>query len=450
MSKSENRRILKLLISVGLPIAIQNLLSNGVNLLDNFMVGSLSEDALTAVSMANRSYFIFIMLLFGLVSGIGIFSSQYFGSKEIGKIHSMMGIGFSIGVSFAVILTVLISFFPDDTVRIFIKDEHVVQMGTDYLKIAVLSFIPTSLSMVFQINLRSVRMTKIPMMTSMVAVIFNGLLNYILIFGKLGLPALGVKGAAIATVAARFIELTMVIIFVFSHKDCPLKGTIKTYFSYNFSLLITVMKRSLPVVLQEGLWAIGTSVYFIAYGSLNSASVAAAQVSMTALDIYISLFIGLGNGAGVMVGNLLGEKQIDKAWKYSRKIIFYQIILSVPFSVLFAFSGSWITKFLNFSVAGNEATLYTILILAAYLPIKCMNFLFIVGILRGGGDTKFNMMIETGSVWLIGVPLAFLSAVVLKWPIYYCIALVNLEEITKLILCSLRFKSRKWINVLVD
>jgi Na+-driven multidrug efflux pump len=210
------------------------------------------------------------------------------------------------------------------------------------------------------------------------------------------------------------------------------------------------MKRSLPVVLQEGLWAIGTSVYFIAYGSLNSASVAAAQVSMTALDIYISLFIGLGNGAGVMVGNLLGEKQIDKAWKYSRKIIFYQIILSVPFSVLFAFSGSWITKFLNFSVAGNEATLYTILILAAYLPVKCMNFLFIVGILRGGGDTKFNMMIETGSVWLIGVPLAFLSAVVLKWPIYYCIALVNLEEITKLILCSLRFKSRKWINVLVD
>jgi Na+-driven multidrug efflux pump len=151
-----------------------------------------------------------------------------------------------------------------------------------------------------------------------------------------------------------------------------------------------------------------------------------------------------------MVGNLLGEKQIDKAWKYSRKIIFYQIILSVPFSVLFAFSGSWITKFLNFSVAGNEATLYTILILAAYLPVKCMNFLFIVGILRGGGDTKFNMMIETGSVWLIGVPLAFLSAVVLKWPIYYCIALVNLEEITKLILCSLRFKSRKWINVLVD
>ncbi|MFA5342262.1 MAG: MATE family efflux transporter, partial [Clostridia bacterium] len=173
MSKNENRKILKLLISVGLPIAIQNLLSNGVNLLDNFMVGSLSEDALTAVSMANRSYFIFIMLLFGLVSGIGIYSSQYYGSKEIGKIHSMMGIGFSIGVSFAVVLTAFISIFPDETVRIFIKDENVVKMGTEYLKIAVLSFIPTSISMVFQINLRSVRMTKIPMMTSLVAVVVN-------------------------------------------------------------------------------------------------------------------------------------------------------------------------------------------------------------------------------------------------------------------------------------
>lgn len=450
MSKNENRKILKLLITVGLPIAIQNLLSNGVNLLDNFMVGSLSEDALTAVSMANRSYFIFIMLLFGLVSGIGIFSSQYYGSKEISKIHSMMGIGFSIGVSFAVILTLLISIFPEDTVRIFIKDENVIKMGTEYLKIAVLSFIPTSISMVFQINLRSVRMTKIPMMTSIVAVLVNGFLNYILIFGKLGFSALGVEGAAIATVAARIVELVMVMIFVFTHKNCPLKGTIKTYFSFDISLLTAVLKRSLPVVMQEGLWAIGTSVYFIAYGSLNSASVAAAQVSMTALDIYISLFIGLGNGAGVMVGNLLGEKQVDKAWKYSSKIILYQIILSIPFAVLFALSGSWITSFLNFSVAGNEATSYTILILAAYLPIKCMNFLFIVGILRGGGDTKFNMLIETGSVWFIGVPLAFLSAVVLKWPIYYCIALVNLEEVAKLILCSIRFKSRKWINVLVD
>ncbi|HOD92505.1 MAG TPA: MATE family efflux transporter, partial [Clostridia bacterium] len=352
MSKNENRKILKLLITVGLPIAIQNLLSNGVNLLDNFMVGSLSEDALTAVSMANRSYFIFIMLLFGLVSGIGIFSSQYYGSKEISKIHSMMGIGFSIGVSFAVILTLLISIFPEDTVRIFIKDENVIKMGTEYLKIAVLSFIPTSISMVFQINLRSVRMTKIPMMTSIVAVLVNGFLNYILIFGKLGFSALGVKGAAIATVAARIVELVMVMIFVFTHKNCPLKGTIKTYFSFDISLLTTVLKRSLPVVMQEGLWAIGTSVYFIAYGSLNSASVAAAQVSMTALDIYISLFIGLGNGAGVMVGNLLGEKQVDKAWKYSSKIILYQIILSIPFAVLFALSGSWITSFLNFSVAG--------------------------------------------------------------------------------------------------
>ncbi|HPJ77127.1 MAG TPA: MATE family efflux transporter, partial [Clostridia bacterium] len=186
MSKSENRKILKLLISVGLPIAIQNLLSNGINLIDNFMVGSLSEDALSAVSLANRSYFIFIMLLFGLISGIGIYSSQYYGSKEIPKIHSMMGIGFTFGVSFAVLLTILISLFPDDTVRIFIKDESVVSIGTEYIKIAVLSFIPASISMVFQINLRSVRMTKIPMMTSLVAAIFNGLLNYVLIFGKLG------------------------------------------------------------------------------------------------------------------------------------------------------------------------------------------------------------------------------------------------------------------------
>ena len=450
MSKSENRKILKLLISVGLPIAIQNLLSNGINLIDNFMVGSLSEDALSAVSLANRSYFIFVMLLFGLISGIGIYSSQYYGSKEIPKIHSMMGIGFTFGVSFAILLTILISLFPDDTVRIFIKDESVVSIGTEYIKIAVLSFIPASISMVFQINLRSVRMTKIPMMTSLVAAIFNGLLNYILIFGKLGLPALGVKGAAIATVTARFIELVMVLLFVFLNKNCPLKGTIKSYFSYTLPMMVTVFRRSLPVVLQEGLWAIGTSVYFIAYGNLSSASVAAAQISLTSLDIYISLFIGLGNGAGVMVGNLLGEKEVEKAQRYSNKIILYQIILSIPFAILFSFSGIWITRFLNFSVAGNQATLYTIYVLAAYLPIKCMNFLFIVGILRGGGDTRFCMLSETASVWLIGVPLAFISVLVLKLPIYWCVALVNLEEITKLILCSVRYKSKKWINVLVD
>lgn len=450
MSKNENRNILKLLISVGLPIAIQNLLSNGVNLLDNFMVATISEEALSAVSMANRSFFIFIMLLFGLVSGIGIYSSQYFGSKDIKKIHSMVGIGLTFGTVFAVILTILVSIFPDDTVRIFIKDEAIVKMGAEYIKIAVLSFIPISISVVFQINLRSVRMTKIPMMTSLFAVAVNGSLNYILIFGKLGFPALGIRGAAIATVIARFVELIVVLLFVFFSKDCPLRATIKEYFSYTLPMLGTVIRRSVPVVLQEGLWAIGTSVYFVAYGTLSAASIAAAQLSLTTMDMFISLFIGLGNGAGVMVGNLLGEKHVEKAWKYSNKIIFYQILLSIPLSVLFALSGTWITKFLHFSPEGTKATLYAIYVLAAYLPIKSLNFLFIVGILRGGGDTRFSMLAETASVWLIGVPMAFLSVYIFKWPVYYCIALVNLEEVIKLILCSVRFRSKKWINILVD
>lgn len=449
MDKKENKKILKLLISVGLPIAIQNLLGNGVNLLDNFMVANISEDALSAVSMANKSYFIFALLLFGLISGIGIFSAQYFGNKEYDKIHSLVGLGLVLATSFAILTTITILIFPSQTVRIFMKDEKIVQMGADYLKIAVFSFIPTAISIVYQVNLRSIRMTKIPMLTSSIAVFINGFLNYVLIFGKLGLPAMGIRGAALATVIARYAELFIVLSFIYKGKDNPLKAKIKDYFNFNKDMISSVLTRSLPVILQEGLWAIGTSVYFVAYGKLSSASVAAVQISLTTMDIFISLFIGLGAGAGVLIGNLLGEKKVEKAWYYSKRIIFYQIILSLPITLLYILLASKMLPFLNFTDESTDLTLKTIYTLGAYLPIKCMNFLFIVGVLRGGGDTKFNMLIETLSVWLIGVPMAFYSVMVLQLPVYYCLALVSLEEVAKLILSILRYRSRKWINVLV-
>lgn len=444
-----NKALIPKVIKIGLPIAIQNFVGTALNLIDNMMIGSQGEAALAAVSLSNRIFFVLIITLFGAYSGLGIYSAQYWGKKDIISIRKVMGIAFTIGLGLAAIFTIGTLTFPTVILGAFSRDAIVLQKGADYLSIAAFTYIPVAIAYVYSYTSRSVHMTKIPMASSIVALSINTFLNYLLINGNLGAPELGVKGAAIATLIARIVELFLLITIIYRSKDHPLAGKIKEFFSFSKEMFIKVIKTAIPVLINESAWSLGVSVYFIAYGFLGTAAIAAAQVSLTISDLIWAFLIGMGNATSVILGNEMGAGRLESSFTIAKKLLKFEFISSLFLAAIYAAIGYGIVGWFGLTESTLELAVKCIFINAAFIPIRLLGFVYIVGILRSGGDTKFCMFLDIGMVWFMGIPLAFFSVLVLKMPIYWAMAIVLTEEIVKVIIASKRFKSKKWVNNLI-
>jgi len=347
---STNKSLIQKILKIGLPIAIQNFVGTLLNLVDNMMIGSRGEVALAAVSVSNRIFFIMIITLFGAYSGLGIYTAQYWGKKDIVNIKKIMGMAFTIGLILSTFFTIGTLFFPSEIISIFLRDPVVIEKGASYLSIAAFTYIPVSIAFVFSYTSRSVHMTKFPMAASIIALSINTFLNYLLINGNWGMPELGVRGAAIATLIARVIELFLLIIIIYKSKDHPLAGKIKEFFSFNFSMLKRVIKTAFPVIINESAWVLGVSVYFIAYGFLGTAAIASAQVAMTISDLIWAFLIGMGNATAVLVGNQLGANQIESAFSISKRLVKMEFIATLFLAALYALFGYMIAGFFLFSM----------------------------------------------------------------------------------------------------
>ncbi|MCK5812425.1 MAG: MATE family efflux transporter [Clostridiales bacterium] len=441
--------LLRKILKIGLPIAMQNFVLTSLNLVDNIMIGSRGEVALAAVSLSNRLYFFFIITIFGVLSGMGIFTSQYWGVKDKENIIKIIGMGFLVCFSIAAVFAIIAFTFPSQILSLFSSDLELLAKGTTYLKIVCFSYIPLALSYVYIYNSRSIHRTKLPMVVSIIALSINTLLNYILINGKLGFPVLGVKGAAIATLIARCIEMIILFTIIYRSKNHPLRGTLNQYFSFSSTLFKKVMKKAIPVILNEASWSLGMAIYFIAYGALGVAAIASIQVALTISDLFWAFLIGFGNAISVIVGNHLGAREIDKAKHIAKVAMLYNFIGTLILSGIYLLTGRFVASIFNFDQKTIQDSINTIIVSASFMCVRSMNFLLIVGILRSGGDTKFCLVIDFLSIYLIGVPLAFFSVHVLKLPVHLCLAVVYTEEIVKFIIVYIRYKSDKWINVLI-
>lgn len=445
-----NKPLIARVLKIGLPIAIQNFVGTALNLIDNMMIGTQGEAALAAVSLSNRIFFILIITLFGTYSGLGIYSAQYWGKKDIISIRKVMGIAFTIGLSLSVIFTLGTLAFPTSILSLFSRDAVVLEKGADYLSIAAFTYIPVAIAYVYSYTSRSVHMTKFPMVSSIIALSINTFLNYLLINGNLGAPELGVKGAAIATLIARIVEFLLLITIIYKSKNHPLAGKIKEFFSFGKAMFIKVTKTAIPVIINESAWSIGVSVYFIAYGFLGTAAIAAAQVSLTISDLIWAFLIGMGNATAVILGNEMGAGNLDNTFAIAKKLLRFEFISSLFLAVIYTFIGYGIVGFFGLTEETTQLALKCIFVNAAFIPIRLLGFVYIVGILRSGGDTKFCMFLDVGIVWFLGIPLAFFSVLVLKLPIYWAMCIVLTEEVVKVIIASSRFKSKKWINNLIN
>ena len=445
---TDNKQFYKRLLILTLPIVIQNLITTSLNMLDTLMIGSLGEVELAAVGVANQFYFLYSLLVMGVGAGCSILIAQLWGKKDEEKIHSVLKLGLLGATGFALVFMLIGFFASEQIIALFNSDSQVVHLGSEYLRISIFSYFVSALSFVFAGALRSIGNSALPMWGSLAGLVINGVLNAILIFGLLGAPALGVSGAAIATLIARIVEC-LIILVVVTLKVKPLRLTPKDFKHFDIPMLKLLYKTALPVVLNEACWGLANVTYTMIYGYIGVNAIATTQITSTIMNLFTIIIFGMAHASVVIIGNEIGANREEQGLLYAKKIIRLSMIIGVVMALTLALLAPFIVKMYNVSELVRQDAMKILIIYAIFMLPRVYNGVQIVGILRGGGDAKYGSIAQGLSMWLVGIPLAFFAAYILKWPISLVIFLSTLEEVLRYFILRRRFKSNKWINNMV-
>ncbi len=434
---------------VAVPVAIHSLIISAINMADVFMVGQLGEVAIAALGISNQLMFLFILLLFGMGSGGQIFISQFFGKKDFPNLHRVMGIMIIPAVILSLIVCSGALFIPHILMSVFSKDAEVLSFSTSYLKTVGLSYPFAAISFIYQIVLRSTDKPNVPMFTSFCTLIVNITLNWLLIFGNLGFPQMGIEGAAVATLIARIME-TIFTLGVVYLTGAAAAAKLRNMFDFNRLLIKRVFKTSLPVFINEASWSSGIVALNIIFAQLGTESIAAINIMESFGRITFAGIIGIAHAGGVILGQDIGAGKESEVWDNSKKFSKLAILIGLITSLILFSAAHPVILIYNISDNVAQMALKTIMVWVVILPIVSFNCLNIVGILRCGGDTKAALWIDIGGLWMIGVPLALFGAFYLGLPIFGVYSLAKIEEVFKFIIGMHRYLSKKWIRNLVD
>ncbi len=328
---------------------------------------------------------------------------------------------------------------------LFTPDPVVVELGVEYLRIIAPSYIFSGISLSFAMALRSIERPRIPLAATAISMGLNTVLNFALIFGYLGFPALGVRGAAIATLISRGIELVMVLTLIYSRR-LPVAATIREYLGFDGIIVKRFFMTAGPVLLNEIAWSLGMVMYKIVFARMGTDIVAAANITESIQSLFFVILMGTGNTAAIMVGKKIGEGKKDDAYLFARHFLIQGLLLGAALGLLMAATAPAIVLLLKMKQDTIALVRLTLIALGILIPIKAFNIHMIVGILRSGGDTTYSFITELIGVWGIGVPMAFFAGLILDFSLPVVYLLVGIEEIFKFTFTFLRFRSGKWIN----
>ncbi|MCF0149285.1 MAG: MATE family efflux transporter [Clostridium sp.] len=444
----EDKKFIKKIVAIAIPIAIQALLNTTLNLVDNLMIGSLGESSIAAVGLANKVFFVFTLLLFGVVSGSSILTAQYWGKKDIKNIRKVLGASLIIGLSAAILFMLAGVFIPKVVMRIFTPSEGTIAIGASYLVVVALSYPLTAITNCYISVLRATNKVNAPVFISLVAILVNVVLNYTFIFGNFGAPKLGVQGAAIATVIARLVECLSILTVAYVSKGAA-AAKIKELITFNKDFIKKYLVTVSPVIANEFMWGLGVTMYSLVYGRMGDEAVASITITQNVEQICIVIFQGLSAATAVILGNELGGNKLKDAEKHAKSFFVIQLILTIIMgAICILIRNPLINLFSVDSTVANDIT-KCLTVFVCYLPFRMFNLVNIVGVLRSGGDTKASLLLDLTGVWLVGIPFAFLGGIVLGLPIYYVYAMITIEEVYKFVLGFKRYKQKKWLKNIV-
>ena len=426
-------------------MALQNLINVGVSSADVIMLGKVGETSLSASSLAGQVQFIMTLIFFGLTSGAAVLTAQYWGKKDIRTIEKVLAIVMRFALIVSIIFTMAVLLFPRPIMKIFTSEEAVITEGIQYLKIVGLSYIFMAITMIYLNIMRSVERVIISTVVYLISLIINVILNAVFIFGLFGLEPMGIRGAALATLIARITEF--IIVWFYAKKiNKVLKFHIKDLFHNESALMKDFFTFAIPVMLNELIWGAGTSTNAAIIGHLGSSVVAANSVTQVTRQLAMVVAFGLANATAIIIGKAIGEQKEELAKVYAKRFIRLTLLLGFIGAIVILGVSSIAQSQLTLS-AEARGYLKVMMFVMSYFAIgQAYNTTMVVGVFRAGGDTKFGLILDVSTLWGCSIFFGALAAFVWKLPVPIVYMIIMSDEIIKIPLTTLRYKSYKWVR----
>lgn len=445
MTKKRDTQLYKMIITIAVPIALQNLLVFLTQMLDTIMLGELGDIPLTASSLANQVFNVYSLFIFGIAGGSAVLTAQYWGKSDMEPIKIVMGTILRLVAVVGIILSVIVLAFPHQIMSIFTPDQEVIEAGVEYIKIVGYMYFFFGISNTLISQLRSIEMVKVAVIANGVSLVTNGLLNYILIFGMWGAPRLEIKGAAIATLIAKIVELLIVVLYVFVF-DRRLNFKLQDLKRRDKLLSADLRKYCTPVVVNEVAWSLGIAMQSLLFGWMDTIAVSANTIIGVVQQLATLVIFGVANATAVIIGKTIGEGNMELAMERGRKMKIFSIVMGIFAAVLIVLCRNIMVDFYNVSESTKILAKEMLIVAAVVVFFISNSGVSIVGILRGGGDTRYAMVLEIVSLWVIAVPLGFVAGMVLNLPVVVVYALFKSDEVVKTVCCWIRISGDKWLR----
>ncbi len=430
---------------IAIPIMLQQAVFSLLNMLAVVFVGQKGDVAVAAVGLAGQIAFLLNLVHFGIISGAAMFTAQFWGRRDIANLRRVLGLSLIFAISASLIFFTLAQFFPGTDPGHLLQDPAVIALGASYIQIYSWTFLFFGITFSYALIMRSTGDVKTPTTISIIALSISTFLSYSLIFGHFGFPQLGVQGAAVAAVIARFIECITLLTVTYLKKS-PVAASIRELTDFDTAFIKRVIKPMLPVILNELFWSLGITTYNVIYGHMGTASYAAMNIVSTIEQVCFVIFIGISNATSVLVGNRIGAGKEQQAYLYAGRSLGLGIVGGLIIGLILQAVKWPILSLYNVSPEVIYDASRLLNVVSAFLWIRVNNMTIVVGILRAGGDTRFSLFLDGIIIWIVGVPMAYLAAFVLHLPVYYVYLFAMSEEVTKWLLGVPRYRSRKWIH----
>ena len=436
------RSLRKEIVRLALPIALQQFMTALVGACDAIMLGKLSQDAMSAVSLATQVTFVFNLFMFAFMAGENMFVAQYYGKGDYTGISQVFSLVTKICGCIAVVFLAGTLFFPEQLMRILTNEETLIVLGSEYLRVIGISYVFSGIAQTFLAIMKNCGAVNMSTLINGVMVILNIALNAVFIFGLSGFPKMGIKGAALATVLATVVQFLWSVGYVL----CRIRAVKFSLRSCEKKLFGRFWQKTVPLLINNLAWGIGFSMYSVIMGHLGTDAVAANGIANISKNLVVCFCLGLGNAGSIIVGNRLGADRLQEAKEVGETLTKTAIIAGIVSGLVLIVLSPFITKMVDLTPTARGYLQKMLLICSYYIAGKSVNCMTIGGIFAAGGDSKFGMLCDSVTLWCIIVPLGCICAFILKLPVMVVYFVLNLDEIIKLPVVYKHYKKYKWIK----